>query len=232
MRKVDNNFLDVMSLDAIRLKVNACHPGSFHSILMLDGAPISITPTETLYIVETLSVVFKVNYYNRSYKKLEAQINDAETVEEVNKVKSLYDNFKHKDLILKSAVATLVKKVQAVKAGAPIPKTVAVAKTNTKVRDNICSSIVYNQNGSITLSALPSFQNTIKSVKGGFEFKEKSSHKRFFLKIQGDVYELDYEEYKPFESVAVAEARASAKKKDNGPAPFYGPKVTNIIKII
>lgn len=232
MRKVDNDFLNVMTLDAIRAKVNSCHPGSFHSILMIDGAPISIAPDQTLYIIETLGVVFKVNYYNRSYKRLEAQINDAETVEEVNRVKNLYDNFKHKDLMLKSAVATLEKKVQAVKTGAPIPKAVAIAKNNTKVRDNICSSIVYNQNGSITLSALPSFQNTVKSVKGGFEFKEKSLPKRFFFKIKDEVYELDYDEYKSFEKVAVASARASVKKKDNGPAPFYGPKVTNIIKII
>ena len=232
MRKVDNNFLNVMTLDAIRAKVNSCHPGSFHSILMIDGAPISVAPDQTLYIIETLRVVFKVNYYNRSYKKLEAQINDAETVEEVNNVKTLFDNFKHRDLMLKSAIATLEKKVQAVRAGAPIPKTVATVSSTPKVRDNICPAIVYNKNGSITLSALPSFQHSVKSVKGGFEFKEKSSPKRFFFKIKDEVYELDYDEYKSFEKVAVASARASVKKKDNGPAPFYGPKVTNIIKII
>lgn len=232
MRKVDSDFLNVMTLDAIRAKVNRCHPGSFHSILMIDGAPISIAPDQTLYIIETLRVVFHTNYYNRSYKKLEDKINKAETVEEVNNVKSLFDNFKHKDLMLKSAVATLEKKVQAVKAGAPIPKTVATAKSVSKVRDSICPAIVYNHNGSITLSALPSFQNTIKNVKGGFEFKEKSSSKRFFFKIKDEVYELDYDEYKPFENTAVASARAAAKKKNNGPAAFYAPKVTNIIQII
>lgn len=232
MKKVDNNFLDVMTLDAIRAKVNSCHPGSFHSILMIDGAPISIDPDQTLYIIETLRVVFHTNYYNRSYKKLEDKINKAETVDEVNNVKKLYDNFKHKDLMLKSAVATLVKKVQAVQTGAPIPKTVAIASGAPKVRDNICPAIVYNKNGSITLSALPSFQHTVKSVKGGFEFKEKSSPKRFFFKIKDEVYELDYDEYKSFEKVAVTTARAAVKKKDNGPAAFYAPKVTNIIKII
>lgn len=233
MKKVDNDFLNVMTLNDIRAKVNSCKPGTFHSILMIDGAPETLSADQTLYIIETLRVVFGVNYYNRSYKKVEQMITLASTPSEVEMVKDIYDNYKHKELILKSSVAELDKKVQAMKDGNPIPQTTAVARnTAPKVRDTICPAIVYNNNGSITLSAVPSFQHTIKSVKGGFEYQLVSSRKRFFLKTKEGVYELEPSEYAPFEKVAIAAARAAVKKKSSGPASFYAPKVTNIIKII
>ncbi len=232
----EKNFLDVMTLDEIRAKVNACHPGSWHKIMILDGTPITIDSTKTLYITETFNVRFKINYSNLPHIMLRELINLAETPEDVATCRYIYDHLKHKEIVLTSSVRELEKKEDMVRKGLTLSPTVSSSiPTVIKARDTICPSIVQNKNGSTTLTCYTSFRNTIKSVKGGFEFEELSTHRRYFLKENDTIVEIFDDKTDPKFTAALATgvtlARTNAKKKDGGPSAVFTPKITNILHI-
>ena len=93
------------------------------------------------------------------------------------------------------------------------------------------------KNGSTTLTCYASFRNSIKNVKGGFEYSEIQTQRRFFIReTSGLIYEITPDDstdkkIKAALETAVATARATAKKKGGGVSSVYTPKVTNILNI-
>ena len=235
--KFSHDFLDVMTLDEIRAKVNGCHPGSFHKIMILDGAPISLGDGQTMYITETFNVRFNIKYKAMAHVAFKDLVALAKTPEEVRVCRKVYDNLKHKEVVAKTAVAALEKKEKLVASGAEISTPIVEEKKDEKVRDLICPSIVNCKNGSTTLTCYASFRNKIKNVKGGFEYSEIQTARRFFIKeSSGLIYEITPddttdEKIKKALDTAVATARATAKKKGGGVSSVYTPKVTNILNI-
>lgn len=236
--KFEHDFLNVMSLDEIRAKVNACHPGSFHKIMILDGAPITLDDDKTMYITETFNVRFNIKYGAMAHVQFKKLVGLAKTPREVATCREVYNKLKHKEIVAKTAVAELEKKERLIASGSVIAEPPVEEEKDEKIRDLICPSIVNCKNGSITLTCYASFRNNIKSIKGGFEYSEIQTQRRFFIRenASGLIYEITPdkttdEKVKKALETAVATARATAKKKGGGVSSVYTPKVTNILNI-
>jgi len=233
----EKNFLDVMTLDEIRDKVNACHPGSWHRIMIVDGAPITLDSTQTLYVTETFNIRFKISYGELPIIKFRDKINSAKTPEEVAECRDIYNGLKHKEVALATSVAELEKKERMVAKGIPLSATTTTSKNTPPKQDQLCPSINHCKNGSITLTCYTSFRNKIRRFKGGFKAEELPSVCiRYFIKENDSIVEIFDDNTDPKYTEALqkarAQARASAKKRNGGkPTAIFKPKVTNILHI-
>ena len=235
MKKIDKDFIEVMTLEQIIDKVSSCHPGSFHRVTILDGKPQELGDGSTLYTTETLHVRFHVNYGNTPHIMLRNLINLAITPEEITTCQKIYEKLKHKNLISKRTMATFEKKVDMVAKGIKIPEPSKEKEIKEKTKDTKYPFIIYYENGTVSLMCFNSWQNTIKNKKGhSFEFKERGIDFRYFLKLKsGDVYELlpGTEKEEKMLAKARADARLLASKKGGGEASVYTPSINNIIDI-
>lgn len=236
MEKFSMDFLDVMSIDAIREKVNNVRAGSWHKIMILDGSPISLDDGLTLYVTETFPVRFKIKYHSMAHVVFKDMVSLAETPKEVETCRAVYNKLKHKEVVAKTAILALEKKERLVATGHPLPKAPEEVEIedDKRKRDAVCPSIVYCKNGQMTLTCYASFKNTIKSIKKGFEYSEDGCQRRFFIKSKDNIYEVDPEsdeKVKKALDIAIKTARATAGKKTGGATAVISPRVNNILHI-
>lgn len=233
---MSKNLLDVMSLEQIKEKVNACHPGSFHKIMILDGDPVSLADGSTFYCTETLEVVFNIDYYKMPHVVLKQAIYMADNATDVRRCRAAIANLKHPEMLAKTAIAELEKKERLVAAGSAIPKC-EFKHEDKKDRHADCPSISNSKNGHINLTCYKSFRNAIKRKVGGFDFYEIPITNRYFIRNGEAIKEVtleDIEKDKKLEAAvkkAVDLGRTLAEKKKGGNTPVYSPRVTNILNI-
>ena len=233
---ITEDYLNPMSLEDIKRVVNSFHKGSWHSVMILDGAPITLEDGSILYVTETFSsCVFNINYYNLAHVKFKSLVEAAHTPEQVAKTRKVYGQLKYPEFVAKTALRLLEQKEKLVAEGKPIVAGTTEHKKDKKVRDSECPAIVYCDNGSTTLTFYDTCRNTIKSVKGGFVFEKVGVEIRYFVKgVSGIIHEIkdlgDTKIKKALES-ARKTARAAADKKSSAPSSVYSPKIQNVLNI-
>lgn len=230
-----SDFLDALSLEEIKEKVADCQTGSFHSVMILDGSPITLDDGNKLYITETIPATFKINYGNMPQVAFRRMVELAWKPAHVFAARHVYEKLKHKEHVAKKALEILEDKERTIARGEKLPEPVTKEKEDKRVRDKECPSIIYCGNGSTTLIFYASYQNCIKSVKGGFEFYEKPIIIRYFIKKpDGTIFEIDAEKDAKIKEAmrkARVTARSVAGKKEGGTTPVYSPRVQNILNI-
>lgn len=237
MRKeiITEDFLDPMKVEDIKRVVNSFHKGSWHSIMILDGAPITLEDGSILYVTETFPCTFSINYYNMAHVQFKSLVDAAHTPEQVSKTREIYGQLKHPEFVAKTALRLLEQKEKLVAEGKPIAAGTTERKKDAKVRDSECPSIVYCENGTTTLTFYDTCRYTIKSVKGGFVYEKVGVKIRYFVKgVSGIIHEIkDLGDTKIKEALESARktARAAADKKSSAPSSVYSPKIQNVLNI-
>lgn len=231
---ITEDFLDVMTLDEIKDKVNSCHPGASHALMILDGAPISLKDGNMLYITETFQVRFNINYYAIKEVAFKQMIELAWEPKHVFDARRAYESLKHKEFVAKSALEMLEHKEKLIASGATLPKP-KLEKKDPKKTDPENKSIILCDNGTVQLRSYASFKNKIKSVRGGFEFAEILPEVRYFVKKpDGSIFEIDPNKdpkIKTAMEAARKTARSVTKKKGGGVTLCVWPKVQNVLNI-
>ncbi len=232
---ITEDFLDPMSIEDIKRVVNSFHKGSWHSIMLLDGAPITLEDGSILYVTETFSCTFNINYYNMAHVQFKSLVDAAHTPEQVAKTREVYGQLKHPEFVAKTALRLLEQKEKLVAAGKPVVAGTTEHKKDKKVRDSECPAIVHCENGSTTLTFYDTCRNTIKSVKGGFVYEKVGVKIRYFVKgTSGCIHEIkDLGDAKIKEALekARATARAAEDKKSSAPSPVYSPRIQKVLNI-
>jgi hypothetical protein len=235
--KFSRDFLNPMPLEDIINKVNSIKKGSLgHEIMIIDGKPLELSGGSTIYVTETFKVRFNINYYNMKHSKIKSAIEAADSPESLAKARKMFDEYKRKELVAKTAIEMLEYKEKTLKAGLLIAAS-APTKGKKRKTDPRCPSIVYCDNGTVELITYPSFQNTIRRTKTGFEYSQIDTKIRFFVKeASGEIFEFN-----PYADDKVAKVSASmretarklADKKGKGGlnTPARGFKIKNILHI-
>ena len=232
---ITEDFLDPMPLEDIKRVVNSFHKGSWHSIMLLDGAPITLEDGSVLYVTETFPCSFNINYYKMAHVQFKNLVEAAHTPEQVAKTREVYGQLKHPEFVAKTALRLLEQKEKLVADGKPIAAGTTLPKKDKKTRDSECPAIVYCDNGSTTLTFYDTCRNTIKSVKGGFVFEKVGVKIRYFVKgVSGRIHEikdLGDEKLKKTLEKARTTARAAEDKKSSAPSPVYSPRIQKVLNI-
>jgi hypothetical protein len=235
MKKIlTKDFLEPMPLEEIKDIVKKCKKGTFHSIMILDGAPISLDDGNTLYVTETFPCTFNISYGNMPHMKFKRSIEKAATPEKVAEAREMYSKLKHPEFVSKGALNLLESKEKAVAMGTPL-KVIEEEKPKEILKDTDCSAITYHKNGSVTLLFYHSDRNSIRSVPGGFEFHEADVEIRYFMKLKsGSVIEvcasIDEELEKTLKKARTM-ARTVASKPSGAPSPVKKVGVQNVLHI-
>ena len=244
---IDENYLTSMTREEIHEVVSAANPGTMYTLTMIDGAPITLTGEVSgqLFVTETFSVRFKINYYKIKEVAFKSEVQRAYTPEQVAAARKTYESLKHKDYVAPSALAELKRKESLVASGAPIPKIVFEKKDEDEKIDPKKDFFKECKNGNTQLRAYATFKKSVVYEKGKKDFTQDKTKIRFFVRqTDGSIFELHPEKFKSgvdekdkkvddtFAS-ARATARAIAKKKGSEGkktlCPF--PSLHNILKI-
>lgn len=239
MRKeiITKDFLDALTLDEIRDRVNSFKKGSWHSVMLLDGSPISLDDGKTLYVTETFTgCAFNINYYHMSVVQCRTLAQVAHTPKQVATARKLYEKLKGRHpVFLKKTAEMIEHKEKLLDSGVTLSPETIKPKEDKKKRDPKCPAITYCGNGQTTLTFYDTGRHSIKSVKGGFEYQKPETKIRFFVKDTDgsivEVFDRGDEKMSKLLEAARKTARAVADKRSAGESPVYSPRIQHVLNI-
>lgn len=233
-------WLEPMKLENIKTRVNAAHPGSWHWIEYIDGAPIEVPTkkgTSNFFISTKKCLVrFKIGYETLATVQLDRAVRSAASAADMIAVKKMVEEMSAEQLkyIAPKTLRILKEKADAVKAGikdGEYPLIASKVHSYTRVHDPDASYLTRCANGSILLNCYASFAQDI--VTG----KYRTSESRYYLKTKDGALLIDpatsNEKLREAIKKAHAASRIAAGKSVDAAAlsPFYTINIKNVIAI-